>query len=36
MLETTKQGLLFNLGEDLNYFVTLRYKLRDLIKEYTT
>ena len=32
MLETNKQALLFNFGEDLNYFVILRYKLRDFIK----
>ena len=32
MLETNKQALLFNCGEDLTYFVILRYKLRDLIK----
>ena len=32
MLETNKQALLFNFGEDLSYFVILRYKLRDLIK----
>ena len=31
MLETNKQALLFNFGEDLSYFVILRYKLRDLI-----
>ena len=34
MLETDKQALLFNFGEDLSYFVILRYKLRDLIKIY--
>ena len=35
MLETNKQTtLLFNFGEDLSYFVILRYKLRDLIKIY--
>ena len=34
MLETNKQALLFNFGEDLSYFVILRYKLRDLIKIY--
>ena len=34
MLETDKQNLLFNFGEDLSYFVILRYKLRDLIKIY--
>ena len=34
MLETNKQALLFNFGEDLSYFVILRYKLRDLIKLY--
>ena len=32
MLETNKHALLFNFGEDLSYFVILRYKLRDLIK----
>ena len=32
MLETNKQALLFNFGEDLSYFVILRYKLHDLIK----
>ena len=34
MLETNKQALLFNYGEDLSYFVTLRYKLHDFIKIY--
>ena len=34
MLETNKQILHFNFGEDLSYFVILRYKLRDLIKIY--
>ena len=34
MLETNKQALLFNFGEDLSYFVILRYKLRGLIKIY--
>ena len=34
MLETNKQALLFNFGEDLSYFMILRYKLRDLIKIY--
>ena len=34
MLEVSKQALLFNFGEDLSYFVILRYKLRDLIKIY--
>ena len=34
MLETNKQTLLFNFGEDLSYFVILPYKLRDLIKIY--
>ena len=34
MLETNKQALFFNFGEDLSYFVILRYKLRDLIKIY--
>ena len=32
MLETNKQILHFNFGEDLSYFAILRYKLRDLIK----
>ena len=27
MLETNKEALLFNFGEDLSYFVILRYKL---------
>ena len=34
MLDTNKQALLFNVGEDLSYFVILQYKLRDLIKIY--
>ena len=34
MLETNKQALLSNFGEDLSYFVFLRYKLRDFIKIY--
>ena len=34
MLETNKQALLFNFGEDSSYFVILRYKLRDFIKIY--
>ena len=34
MPETNKQALLFNFGEDLNYFVILQYVLRDLIKIY--
>ena len=34
MLETNKQALLFNFGEDLGYFVIFRTKLRDLIKIY--
>ena len=34
MLETNEQGLLFNFGEDLSYFVILRYKSRDFIKIY--
>ena len=34
MLETNKQALLFNFGEDLSYFVILGYKLRDFIKIY--
>ena len=29
-----KQALFFNFGEDLSYFVILRYKLRDFIKIY--
>ena len=29
-----KQALLFNFGEDLSYFVIIRYKLRDFIKIY--
>ena len=32
MLETNKQVLIFKFGEDLSYFVILRYKLRDFIK----
>ena len=32
MLETNKQALLFHFGEDLSYFVILRHKLRDFIK----
>ena len=32
MQETNKQALLCNFGEDLTYFVILRYKLRDFIK----
>ena len=34
MLETNKQALLFNFGEDLSYFVILRYKSHDFIKIY--
>ena len=34
MLETNKQTLHFNFGEDLSYCMILRYKLRDLIKIY--
>ena len=34
MLETNKQVLFFKFGEDLSYFVILRYKLRDFIKIY--
>ena len=34
MLETNKQTLLFNFGEDLNYVVILQCKLRDLTKIY--
>ena len=34
MLETNKQVLIFKFGEDLSYFVTLRYKLCDFIKIY--
>ena len=32
MLETSKQVLIFQFGEDLSYFVILRYKLSDFIK----
>ena len=32
MLDTNKQALLFNFGEDLIYFVILQYKLLDLLK----
>ena len=31
---TNKEALLFNFGEDLSYFVILRYKSRDFIKIY--
>ena len=34
MLKKIKQALLFNVGEDLSYFVILRYKLRDSVKIY--
>ena len=34
MLETNKQTFLFNFGEDLSYFVILRYKLHDFVKLY--
>ena len=34
ILETNKQVLIFKIGEDLSYFVILRYKLRDFIKIY--
>ena len=34
MLETNKQILIFKFGEDLSYFVILRYKLRDFINIY--
>ena len=34
MLETNKQALLFNFGEDLSYLAILRYKLREFIKIY--
>ena len=34
MLETNKRILIFKFGEDLSYFVILRYKLRDFIKIY--
>ena len=34
MLETNKQALVLNFGEDLSYFVILRCKLRDFIKIY--
>ena len=33
MIETNKHTLLFNFGEDLSYFVILRYKLRDLMNK---
>ena len=32
--QTNKQALLSNFGEDLSYFVILRYKLHDLIKSF--
>ena len=34
MLETNKQFFIFKSDENLNYFVILRYKLRDFIKIY--
>ena len=34
MLETNKQALLFNFGEDVSYFVIPRYKLHDFIEIY--
>ena len=34
MPETNKQVLIFKFGEDLSYFVILRYKLRDFINIY--
>ena len=34
MLETNKQTLPSNFGEDISYFVILQYKLSDLIKNY--
>ena len=34
MLETNKQALLFNFGEDLSYFVILQYKSCDFINVY--
>ena len=34
MLETNKQALFFNYGEDQSHFVILRYKLHDFIKIY--
>ena len=34
MLETNKQALLFNFGEDLIYSVILRHKLLDFIQIY--
>ena len=34
MIETNKQALIFKFGGDLSYFVILRYKLRDFIKNY--
>ena len=33
-VETNKQVLICKFGEDLSYFVILRYKLRDFIKIY--
>ena len=34
MLETNNQILFFRFGEDLSYFVILRYKSHDFIKIY--
>ena len=34
LLETNEQILIFNFGENLSYFVILRYKLCDFIKIY--
>ena len=34
ILETNRQALLFDSGEDLSYFVILRSKLREFIKIY--
>ena len=34
MLETNKQALLCNFGEDLTYFMILRCNLRDFIKNF--
>ena len=34
MLETNKHVLIFKFGEDLSYFVILRYRSRDFIKIY--
>ena len=34
MLGRNKQILIFEFGEDISYFVILRYELRDFIKVY--